>query len=145
MMVKQLDWHLMIYFFDDLDSRSNRKSTPPKFISQNLLDLQTSYLVLRYNPIRRIQWSKCRWPWPKTEKICSNLYNYWISHILNAFSQNSYLIPKWQPNKVHFMDHKSGNNYVNQRSKVFKGSWMKFENSDNKLMNFTPATRKCES
>ena len=35
-------------------SRSNRLSTPPKFIYQNPLDLQTSYLVPRYNPIRRI-------------------------------------------------------------------------------------------
>ena len=33
-------------------------------ISLILFHLQTSYLVPRYNPIRRIQWCKCLWPWP---------------------------------------------------------------------------------
>ena len=33
-------------------------------ISRRLFHLQTSYLVTRYNPIRHIQWPKCRWLWP---------------------------------------------------------------------------------
>ena len=36
-------------------------------ISRRLFHLQTSYLVPRYNPIRRIHWPKCRWPWPKVK------------------------------------------------------------------------------
>ena len=32
----------------------------------SLFHLQTSYLVPRYNPIRHIQWSMCRWSWPRS-------------------------------------------------------------------------------
>ena len=46
-------------------------------ISWRLFHPKTSYLVRRYNPIKRIQWPKCRWPWPKVKvkvKFCQKKY-----------------------------------------------------------------------
>ena len=37
-------------------------------ISLMLIHLQTLYLVATYNPLRRIQLPKCRWPWPKRSR-----------------------------------------------------------------------------
>ena len=45
----------------------NAWKTKELVISRRLFHLHTSYLVPRYNPIRRIQWPKCRWPWPKVK------------------------------------------------------------------------------
>ena len=42
----------------------NGLKTKELFISRRLFHLQTSYLVPSYNPIRCIQWPKCRWSWP---------------------------------------------------------------------------------
>ena len=53
-------------------------------ISRRLFHLQTSYLVPRYNPIRRIQWPKCQWPWPKWVK------NQRTVHISEAISHHIY-------------------------------------------------------
>ena len=55
-------------------------------ISRRLFHLQTSYLVPSYNPIRCIQWPKCRWPWPKwvkKPKNCSYLGGYFTSYLLS--------------------------------------------------------------
>ena len=79
-------------------------------ISRMLFHQQTSYLVPRYNPIRHIQWPKCRWPWPKVKvkgqgqifnkkmckktKNCSYLGGY-FTHRLHHIYYHSFLWLIW--------------------------------------------------
>ena len=51
---------------------------------KRLFHLQTSYLVPSYNPIRCIQWPKCRWPLPKWIK------NQRTVHFSEAISHDIY-------------------------------------------------------
>ena len=46
-----------------------------------LFHLHTSYLVPRYNPIRRIQWPKCLWSMIKVKVIdqCQKLSQNWLN------------------------------------------------------------------
>ena len=60
---------------DDFDLRSrtqvkfpqNEYKTKALAISRMLFHQQTSYLVPRYNPIRRIKWPKWWWLWPNVK------------------------------------------------------------------------------
>ena len=75
-----------------------------------LFPLQTSYLVPRYNPIRRIQWPKCRWPWPSVKvkgqgQIFPKMHKKQrTGHILEATSPTNFILgTKVQPNKTQSM------------------------------------------
>ena len=76
-----------------------------------LFPLQTSYLVPRYNPIRRIQWSKCWWPWPKVKvKGQGQIFTKMDKKpqrtglILEAISPTHFILgTKVQPSKAHSM------------------------------------------
>ena len=74
-------WFIYFFFFGQMSQvkPSEWKSDQPVFISQNLFDPQTTCLVPRYNPIRRIWLPKCRWSWSqvkvKCPKIGQNLKN----------------------------------------------------------------------
>ena len=79
-------------------------------ISLMLFHLQTSYLVPSYNPIRHIQWHKCRWPWPKVKvKGQGQIFPKWVKnqrtgHISEAISPTDFILgTKVQPNKAHSM------------------------------------------
>ena len=93
----------------DLRSRSNLpkmgKKTKELVISRRLFHLQISYLVPRYNPIRRSQWPKCRWPWPKQGQIFPKMrqkLKYW-SYLGGYFTYTLHTWYQVQPNKAHSM------------------------------------------
>ena len=95
-------------------SRSQVKVKCPKStkwtISRMLFHLQTLYLVPRYNPIRHIQWPKCRLPWPKVKvkgqgQIFPKMHKKQrTGHISEAISLTDIILGnKVQPNKAHSM------------------------------------------
>ena len=68
-------------------------------ISLRLFHLHTSYLVPRYNPIRRIQWPKCQWPWQ-----CSGLRDKISGKRTNLFLTVSVLGQKMSVPKRHSVE-----------------------------------------
>ena len=72
------------------------KKTKQLAISQMLFYLQTSYLKLRYNPIRRIQWPKVKGQgknFPKMDEILNNwpYFGCYFTHRLHHIYYHSFL------------------------------------------------------